>query len=150
LAALSFLETSVGKGERTMKWNVQTIVDEASNPSPFAKPSYPWMETEAKVVSCHFEFARMHTFSLGMFSPSEQFLISFSYYAHGKTFSDQFNSPVAVEQNETFSILYNPLDPQQNSKAAAGYSRRAPIAAYGIAASIACSLLFLLFARGCS
>lgn len=133
-----------------MKWNVQTTVEETSNPLPFAKSSYPWMETEAQVVSCRFEFARMHAFAVEIFAPSEQFLISFTYYAHGKTFSDQFNSPVAVAANETFTILYNPLDPQQNNKAAAGYSRRGPIAAYGIAASIASSLLFLLFVRGCS
>jgi len=91
----------------------------------------------------------MHTLTIGIFSPSAQFLISFTYYAHGKTFGDQFNSPVAVEQNETFAISYNPLNPQQNSKSAAGYSRRGPIAAYGIAASIFCSLLLLVAARGC-
>ena len=133
-----------------MKWNVQMTVEEAAKPLRFGRSSCPWLETQAKVVSCHFTFARMHTFTLGMSPRSEQFLISFTYYAHGRTFSDQFNSPVAVEQNETFTILYNPLDPQQNDKAAAGYGRRGPIAAYGIAASLATSLLFLLFVRGCS
>jgi hypothetical protein len=132
-----------------MKSNNQTSLKETSKPLQFTKSSYPWMETRATVVSCRFEFARMHTFTLGIFAPSEQFLISFTYYAHGKTFIDTFNSPVAIAQDETFTVLYNPLDPQQNNKATAVDSQRTPIAAYGIAASIACSLIFLLFERGC-
>ena len=132
-----------------MKWNPQTTVVESSRSLPPAEASYPWMETEARVVSCHYEFARMHTLTLGIFAPSERFLISFSYHAHGKTFNDQFGSPEAVEQNKTFTILYNPLEPQQNDRAACAHGRRSPIAAYGVGASIATSLVFLLFAHGC-
>lgn len=132
-----------------MKWNPQTTVEETSNPLPHAKLSYPWMETEARVVSCHYQFARMHTLTLGVFASSERFLVSFTYHAHGKTFSDQFGSPVAVAQNEVFTVRYNPLDPQQNDKAGGAQGQRSPITAYGIATSIAISLVFLLWARGC-
>jgi hypothetical protein len=132
-----------------MKANLHRMRPETVKAIQFAKPAPPWLETQAKVISCHYEFARLHPFTLGIFSPSGQFLISFTYYAHGTTFSDQFNSEVAVEQNETFPVLYNPLNPQQNNKSSAAYSRNAPIAAYGIAASIFCSLLFLVVARGC-
>lgn len=132
-----------------MKMNAPILTLKTANASRSPRPAPPWLETQAKVTSCHYEFARMHILNFGIFSPSEQFLISFTYYAHGKTFGDQFNSPAAIEQNETFPILYNPLNPQQNSKSAAGSSHRGPIAAYGIAASIFCSLLFLVAARGC-
>jgi hypothetical protein len=131
-----------------MKANLHRMRPETVKAIQFAKSAPPWLETQAKVISCHYEFARLNALTLGLFS-SGQFLISFTYYAHGKTFSDQFNSAIAIEQNETFPVLYNPLNPQQNNKSSAAYSRNAPIAAYGIAASIFCSLLFLVVARGC-
>lgn len=139
----------VRKGDLAMKGNSDTTAEENVKTLQPAKPTYPWMETEARVVSCHFEFARMQAFALGIFTPSERFVISFSYHAHGKTYSDQYSSPVAVGQNETFKILYNPLAPRENNIAGEAYEMRAPMAAYGIVASIAMSLIFLFFVRGC-
>jgi hypothetical protein len=132
-----------------MKVNLRSMTPRPAKAGQPAKSAPPWLETQGKVMSCHYEFVRLHPFTLGILSPSGQFLISYTYHAHGTTFNDQFNSEVAVEQNETFPVLYNPLNPQQNNKSSAAYSRRAPIAAYGIAASIFCSLLFLVAARGC-
>jgi len=107
------------------------------------------METEAQVISCQYQFARLHTFAVRVFYPSQEFLISFEYYAHGQTFQDQFNSPVVIAQGAKFPVFYNPLHPQQNDKSTAAYTARAPIFTYGLAASIFCSLLSLVVLRGC-
>ena len=56
----------------------------------------PWLETQAEVTDCHYEFARMNTLTLGIAPDSYRFLISFTYYAHAKTFSGEFTSPVAM------------------------------------------------------
>ena len=114
-----------------------------------AEGMYPWMETEARVISCHYQFARLHTFAVRVFYPSAEFLISFEYYAHGQTFRDQFNSPVAIAHGETFPLFYNPLHPQQNDKSTAAYSAHAHIFTYGLAASIFCYLFSLVILHGC-
>jgi len=132
-----------------MKWNPQMAADETLQPMQFAKASYPCMETQAKVLSCHIEFARMHAFTLGFFVLSAQFLISFTYYAHVKIFNGRFNSPAAIAQTERFSILYSPLDTQQNNKSTINAIPRTSIAAYMIGASIAAPLRFLLAMREC-
>jgi hypothetical protein len=113
-------------------------------------PDTPWLTTRGTVISCKYQFARMHTLTLGVFADRGQFLITFTYHAHGQTFDDQFDSPVAIEQNKTFELLYNPMNPQQNNKSAQADSSRAPLFAYGIGASVLCSLLVLIFAHGCS
>ncbi len=111
---------------------------------------YPWMETQAEVLSCHFRFARMHTFTIAMFSPQREFQISFTYYAHGQDFTDEFVSPDFMEQGTNFPVYYNPLNPRQNSKSFTDYSKRSSLATYGLAASVFWSLLSLVVLRGCS
>src|ERR1022692_925942 len=102
-----------------MKANLRNMTHGRDKAVQLAKQAPPWLETQAMVISCHYEFARLHALTMGIFSLSGQFLISFSYYAHGMTFRDQFNSPVALERNEMFPVLYNPLNPQQNNKSSA-------------------------------
>jgi hypothetical protein len=122
--------------------------------SKIAQPlnsSVPWLETQAEVTACHYEFARMNTLSLGIATKPNQFIISFAYYAHATTFNDEFSSPVAMEQGEIFPIFYNPLNPQQNrqSESASPSTSRAPLFALGIAGSIVISLLYLAMMNGC-
>ena len=62
----------------------------------------PWLATQAEVTDCHYEFARMNTLTLGIAPDSYRFLISFTYYAHAKTFSGKFTSPVAMPTGGTF------------------------------------------------
>jgi hypothetical protein len=88
---------------------------------PQRKPLPAWLETEATVTGCHYEFARMNTLTLGVAVDANPFLIAFSYYAHGRTYEDEFTSPVAIEQGRKFVVRYNPLAPQQNSKARDGH-----------------------------
>ena len=120
--------------------------------SPPTQPlddSVPWLETQAEVTACRYEFARMNTLSLGIATSRNQFIISFSYYAHAKTFCDEFTSPVAMGKGETFSVFYNPLNPQQNSRSESAPTSRVPVFAYGVAGSIVISLLYLAMMGGC-
>jgi hypothetical protein len=111
----------------------------------------PWIAVEATVTSCGFQFARLNTFTLGM-QTGEKFLIGFDYYAHGRLYSDEFQSPVAIPQNERIPILYNPLHPEQNSRSSGPNASpaRNPLIAVGIIGSIVLSLLWLMVMRSCS
>ena len=120
-----------------------------SPPTQPLETSVPWLETQAEVTACRYEFARMNTLSLGIATSRNQFIISFSYYAHAKTFCDEFTSPVAMGKGETFSVLYNPLNPQQNSRSESAPTSRVPVFAYGVAGSIVISLLYLAMMGGC-
>ena len=121
----------------------------ASPPTQPLDASVPWLETQAEVTGCRYEFARMNTLSLGIATSRNQFIISFSYYAHAKTFCDEFTSPVAMGQGETFPVFYNPLNPQQNSRSESAPTSRVPVFAYGVAGSIVISLLYLAMMGGC-
>ena len=120
--------------------------------STLAQPfdaSVPWLETQAEVTACRYEFARMNTLSLGIATCPNQFMVSFSYYAHAKTFCDEFASPLAMGKGETFPVFYNPLNPQQNSRSEQVPTSRVPPFAYGVAGSIVVSLLYLAMMGGC-
>jgi hypothetical protein len=116
-------------------------------PTPNAKA--PWLETEAKVTSCKYDAGAGQALAFGI-PTSKHFLITFSYCAHGKTYTDEFTSPTYLEQGRTFSISYNPLAPEQNSKSATTPTTRTPLFAIGIAGSITLSLLWLVLLRGCN
>jgi len=109
----------------------------------------PWLETQAEVSACRYAFARMNTLSLGIGSSRNQFVVSFSYYAHAKTFRDEFASAVAMGKGETFPVFYNPLNPQQNSRSASASATGMPVFVYGVAGSIVISLLYLAMMGGC-
>jgi len=117
--------------------------------------SPPWLETQAEVTACHHEFARMNTLTLGIAHDRNRFSISFTYYAHAKTFSGEFTSPVAMEPGKTFPIFYNPLNPQENRQSESGTTEsgltgRNPLVAIGIAGSVVISLLYLAMMYGCN
>jgi hypothetical protein len=112
-----------------------------------AKP--PWLETHATVTACEYAFAAGRALAFGI-PTSKHFRITFTYYAHGQTYTDQFTSPTYLEQGATFTITYNPLAPQQNSKSAAEPITKTPLFAIGIAGSILLSLIWLAILRGCN
>ena len=111
-------------------------------------PQPPWLETHATVTACEYDFAAGRALAFGL-PTSKRFRITFTYHAHGETYTDQFTSPTYLEQGATFSITYNPLAPQQNSKSAAEPITKAPLFAIGIAGSILLSLIWLAILRGC-
>jgi hypothetical protein len=108
----------------------------------------PWLETQAKVTACKYEFGAGQALAFGIPS-SKHFRITFIYYAHGRTFTDEFTSRTYLEQGEAFPITYNPLAPQENSKSAAIPTTKTPLFAIGIAGSIVLSLIWLAMMRGC-
>ncbi len=120
----------------------------ATTPQPF-DPSVPWLETPAEVTACRYEFARMNTLSLGFAASTNHFIVSFSYYAHAKTFCDEFTSAVPMGKGEVFPVFYNPLNPGQNSRSRADAESRMPLFAFGIAGSVVISLLYLAMISGC-
>ena len=112
-----------------------------------------WITTTATVTTCRFQFAGLGNMAFG-FSNQQKFRITFDYYAHGQTYSGEFQSPVAIAQNEVIPITYNPFNPQQNSRdpdvALAGTDTRSPpLLAIGIVGSVVLSLGWLMILRGC-
>ncbi len=111
-----------------------------------------WIATEATVTSCRYQFRALSPLAFG-FQLGEKFRITFDYYAHGRLYSDEFQSPVAVPQNERIPVSYNPLDPAQNSRSSGGTpiqpaSRKAKLTV-GLIGSVVLSLLWLAILRGC-
>jgi hypothetical protein len=110
----------------------------------------PWLETRAKITACKYQFARMNTLTLGIPPDKNRFLITFAYYARGKTYTDQFTSPTYLEQGKTLPLSYNPQDPQQNDKSASSPTTGTPLFAIGVAGSVILSILVLAYMRGCN
>lgn len=116
--------------------------------SPTVTP--PWIETTAEVTACRYQFARMNTLTLGVGSDGKQFVITFTYRAHGKTYTDEFTAPAYIEQGTVFTLSYNPAAPQQNTKSASSPATGTPLFAIAVAGSIVLSVIYLTFLRGCS
>jgi len=114
--------------------------------------STEWIATEGTVTTCVYQSRGLSTLAFG-FQTGEKFRITFDYYAHGQTYSGEFQSPVAIPQNERIPISYNPLEPSQNDRApilpSDGRSRRSPRIVIGIAGSVVLSLAWLAILRGC-
>jgi hypothetical protein len=111
-------------------------------------PQPNWLETQAEVTACKYEFGAGRALAFGI-PTDKHFLITFTYYAHGKTYTADFTSPTYLEQGATFTLTYNPLAPQQNSKSASAPLTRTPLFVIGITGSILLSLLWLTLLRGC-
>lgn len=110
-----------------------------------------WIATEATVTTCRYQSPGLSTLAFG-FQTTKKFRITFDYYAHGCLYSGEFQSPVAIPQNERIPITYNPLDPQQNSRSfipRTTSTRPPPLIAIGIAGSVILSLLWLAILRSC-
>ena len=116
--------------------------------TPASEPN--WMATTATVTTCRYQFARLNTLYLGL-QTGDKFRITFDYYAHGRLYSGEFQSPVAVPQNERLSLTYDPLHPERNSLSSdQGTASRGSLLAIGIAGSVVLSLIWLAVLRGCS
>jgi hypothetical protein len=111
-----------------------------------------WIPTDATVTSCQYQFARLNTFRFGL-QEGERFRITFDYHAHGRLYSDEFQSAKAIAQNEILTVTYNPLSPEENSLSDTGSlaagGRRSPLIGIGIAGSVVLSLAWLAVLHGC-
>ena len=107
-----------------------------------------WIEATAVVTSCRFQFARLNTLSLGI-ERGKKFCIGFDYYAQGRLYSDEFQSPTAIAQSDRIQLAYNPADPRQNTRSSHSSPTQTPLLAVGVAGSIVLSLLWFAILRGC-
>lgn len=154
--ALAEFSSQLYKSLRTREDEMlKTTGPMASKIANHSRSLVPWLETQAEVTGCHYEFARMNTLMLGFAADSNRFVVSFTYYAHATTFSGRLISPVIMEQGMRFPIFYNPLNPQENRQSESGttlspVTRRSPLFALGIAGSILISLLYLAMMYGCN
>ena len=106
------------------------------------------METEARVTACHYEFARMNTFAFGIAKNTDKFTISFTYYAHARTYYDNFISPVARAQGEALSVYYNALNPRQNTLTPSRLLKRGALSDTAVLGFVLLSMLLLAIASG--
>jgi hypothetical protein len=112
-------------------------------------PAPPWLETTAEVIACKYEFGAGRALAFGI-PRSKHFFITFTYYAHGKTYTGEFTSRTYLEQGRTFPLSYNPLNPQENTKSALSPVGKMPLFAIGIAGSVIISLIYFAMLRGCN
>ncbi len=109
-----------------------------------------WITTTATITTCRYQSPGLSPLAFG-FSTRQKYLITFDYYAHGRLYSSQFQSPTAIPQNEQIPVAYNPLNPAENTRAHSPTApqHKPPIFAVGIAGSIILSLAWLFVLRGC-
>jgi hypothetical protein len=111
-----------------------------------------WVTTEATVITCSYQSPGLSILAFG-FQTGEKFRIAFDYYAYGRLYSDEFQSPIAIPQNKHFPVTYNPLNPEQNSRGHGSRTKtettRPPILIIGIIGSVLISLLWLAALRSC-
>jgi len=128
--------------------NTKKTNAKAANHTPKGKPKPIWMETEGSVTECQSEFIEIDAFHPGRANEANKFTVSFTYYAHARTYYDRFTSTEVKAQGECFSVFYNALDPNQNTKSVSESENRSALSVIGIAAYILISVLSLLMARG--
>jgi hypothetical protein len=72
-----------------------------------------WIQTEAKVFTCGWRDA---PYSAAKYGHTGDYLITFSYTVDGNYFSGEFLSSKELQEGESFPILYDPSNPERNSK----------------------------------
>ena len=116
------------------------------NHTPQSIPLPIWMETEARVTECHHELSRVRKLPLRVTKDPDDVIVSFTYYAHARTYYEDFISPVARAQGNTFSVYYNALNPRQNTFSASKFINLHPLSDTAILGFILLSILFLAMA----
>ena len=103
--------------QRTVKSRRVTISTHLnrSNDTVHLNSQPVWMETEARIVACNYAPARRKLWSLRSTTSSKKSIISFTYYAHARTYYGIFMSHQAMAQGDTFPVYYNALNPRENT-----------------------------------
>jgi len=119
-----------------------------SNHTAQSIPLPIWMETEARVTECHHELSRVRKLSLRVTKDPDNVIVSFTYYAHARTYYDNFISPVARAQGEAFSVYYNALNPRQNTLTPSRFLKRGALSDSAVLGFVLLSMLLLAIASG--
>ena len=106
------------------------------------------METEARVTECHHEPVRTSALNLRIINDPDKVIVFFTYYAHARTYYDNFISPVAMAQDETFPVYYNALNPSQNTRSPFESTTRNPLSDIAVLGLIVLLILSLTMVRG--
>jgi hypothetical protein len=107
-----------------------------------------WMETEARVTDCRHELVRTSALTLRITNDPNRLIVSFTYYAHARTYYDNFVSPAARAQGEVFSVYYNALNPQQNTLTPSRFLKRGALSDTAVLSFVLLSMLLLAIASG--
>jgi hypothetical protein len=88
----------------------------------FASPHH-WVETKAEVTDC--TYARFHAYidAGGVEDQLAHYAVGFAYEVNGTSYKGVLSSPVEVQPHDTFSIRYNPEQPEQNNSVASELDR---------------------------
>lgn len=116
----------------------------AANHTAKGNPNAIWMETEASVTECECASVERNGFRPGGAIEANKFLVSFTYYAHARTYYDRFTSMEARARGERFSLFYNAFDPKQNTTSASEPESGIALTAIGVAVCIFISIMFLV------
>jgi hypothetical protein len=119
-----------------------------SNHTAQSIPLPIWMETEARVTECHHGLSRVRKLSLRVTKDPDNVIVSFTYYAHARTYYDNFISPVARAQGEAFSVYYNALNPRQNTLTPSRFLKRRALSDSAVLGFVLLSILLLAIASG--
>jgi hypothetical protein len=143
-----------GAGQRASRQEVKNRLAagasnaKRSNDTAQSIPVPIWMETEARVTECHHELVRSSALTLRITNDPNKLIVSFTYYAHARTYCDNFISPVAIEHGEAFSVYYNALNPSQNTRSPSDFIKRSPLSDITILGFITLSTLSLTIVCG--
>jgi hypothetical protein len=137
-----------GKQEAANRQSIGATDAKLPNKTARATPRPIWMETEARVTECHHELVRISALTLRITNAPNKLIVSFTYYAHARTYYDNFISPVAMAEGETFSVYYNALNPGQNTRSPSESTKRSPLSDIAILSLIILSILSLTMVRG--
>ena len=143
-----------GAGQRASRQEVKnrlaagTSNAKGSNDAAQSIPLPIWMETEARVTDCHHGLSRVRKLSLRVTKDPDNVIVSFTYYAHARTYYDNFISPVARAQGEAFSVYYNALNPRQNTLTPSRLLKRGALSDTAVLGFVLLSMLLLAIASG--
>jgi hypothetical protein len=77
--------------------------------------SADWVETDAKIVSSEYKYARLRDIDFDASTDQSHFLNCFSYTVNGEVYVGDFESSSPHEVGQSIQISYNPSNPQENS-----------------------------------
>jgi hypothetical protein len=113
-----------------------------------ATPRPVWMKTEARVTECRHKLVRTSELTLHITDDPDKLIVSFTYYAHARTYYGNFMATAAMTGGEAFSVYYNALNPSENTQSPSETTKRNAMSDVAFLGSITVSILFLTIVRG--
>ena len=107
----------------------------------------PWCSTVATVIDCRQRLIALDSgASTDGFSP--EYIITYSFVVAGKTYKDRYTAGTPQMKGHQLEILFNPLNPKQNTGNDSSGDLRVRILAWIIGGALAFSLIWLSHRAG--